>query len=244
VLPTLVTIGAATRNNLEQAFTPQVPRQDWEATPPEADLATAVREQLQALGIYARAPNSDERRSRERRHGLFVSVPEKVRPKESDYEVVDARVEDRAVREVIRYATETGLIGENQNKLEDVARALQASFEKFSTTTANPDANSYRAWLESNSEPDSVRVVTYVKSLRETLKRIEQLGLTHQELEGSKAQIYGSVLRARLGADPEFFRTLVEGTPGGTPIAQINLQSGASEAVTVAGMSPGQPVLR
>ena len=48
-----------------------------------------------------------------------------------------------------------------------------------------------------------------------TLKRIELLGLTRQELEGSKAQIYGSVLRARLNVEPEFLRALVEGMPEG-----------------------------
>ena len=43
--------------------------------------------------------------------------------------------------------------------------------------------------------------------------RIELLGLTHQELASSKAQIYGSILRARLNAEPEFLRALVEGEP-------------------------------
>ena len=34
--------------------------------------------------------------------------------------------------------------------------------------------------------------------------------LTRQELASSKAQIYGSILRARLNAEPEFLRALVE----------------------------------
>jgi len=49
------------------------------------------------------------------------------------------------------------------------------------------------------------------------LKKIELLGLTRQELEGSKAQIYGSVLRAKLNVEPEFLRELVEGAPDDAP---------------------------
>ena len=45
------------------------------------------------------------------------------------------------------------------------------------------------------------------------MHKIELLGLTHQELEGSKAQIYGSVLRARLNIEPKFLRSLVEDAP-------------------------------
>jgi hypothetical protein len=73
----------------------------------------------------------------------------------------------------------------------------------------------YRHWLENNAGTDSTLVLDYVHSLRATLKRIELLGLTRQELEGSKAQIYGSVLRARLNVEPEFLRALVEGMPEG-----------------------------
>ena len=78
-----------------------------------------------------------------------------------------------------------------------------------------------RPSLEASSEPDAQKVLQYVKTLHETLNRIELLGLTRQELASSKAQIYGSILRARLNAEPEFLRALVEGTPAP---ARVSLQ--------------------
>ena len=223
VLPlrTLVSSNAAPRTVLQSAFTPNVPREDNETAPPEVDLAPAVREQLQALGIYARALRPAERISRERRMGLFTTIPERERPRESDYEVADARVENRAVREVLRLATEAGLIGEDQNKLDEVARALAASYETFSVLSLNQEAKDFRAWLEASTEPDPVRVLEYVKTLHETLKGIELLGLTRQELASSKAQIYGSILRARLNAEPEFLRSLVEDTAAPAQVSAV-----------------------
>src|SRR5258708_7206624 len=46
---------AAPRTVLQQAFTPNVPREDTDTAPPELALSPADWEQLQALGIYARA---------------------------------------------------------------------------------------------------------------------------------------------------------------------------------------------
>jgi hypothetical protein len=220
-LRTITTVNATPRTVLQSAFTPNVPREDTETAAPEIDLSAAVREQLQALGIYARALRPDERESQRRRMGLFTTIPERERPRESDYEVAEARVESRAVREVLRLATATGLIGEDQHKLDDVARALAASFEAFSVLSLNQEAKDFRAWLEASSDPDAVKVLQYVKTLHETLNRIELLGLTRQELASSKAQIYGSILRARLNAEPEFLRALVEGTPAP---ARVSLQ--------------------
>ena len=62
---TLVATGAQTRNTPEQVFTPDVPRKDRETAATEADLTSGVREQLQALGIYARALRTQERVSRD-----------------------------------------------------------------------------------------------------------------------------------------------------------------------------------
>jgi hypothetical protein len=200
-------------------FTPSVPREDTSVAPPEADLAAAVREQLQALGIYARALTPAEKLARERLEATFVTVPTRERPTESDYEVADARVEYRAVLEVLRYADEIGLIGTGQSSLEEVARALEATYKAYqeSATEEKTDvqvlATEYRAWLVANKGRDSDIVLNYLKTLRSTLRKIELLGLTRQELEGSKAQIYGSVLRAKLNIEPEFLRQLVDDSP-------------------------------
>jgi len=218
-LPTVVTTDAAPRTVLQQSFTPNVPRQDITATPPEVNLAPAVREQLQALGIYARALLEAERRSRLHHRGLFITIPERERARESDYEVAEARVEDRAVRDVLRLATAAGLIGEDQHKLDDVAKALATSFDAFSAVSASGEAADFRAWLQNSKQPEAVQVLAYVKTLSATLKGIELLGLTRVELDSSKAQIYGSILRARLNVEPEFFRTLVEGVPAATRVS-------------------------
>jgi len=216
---TIVAGKSAQRNSLEQAFTPNVPREDNTVADPEPDLAAAVREQLQALGIYARALTPDEKLARERWAATFITVPERERPTESDYQVADARVEDKAVRDVIRFALDNGLIGEGQAKLEEIRAALEKTYEAYRETTKDEDKSvvvlvtEYREWLQANRSPDAVKVLQYVQSLRRTLRKIELLGLTEQELEGSKAQIYGSVLRARLNVEPEFLRTLVEGSP-------------------------------
>ena len=148
--------------------------------------------------------------SRELRRGLFVTVPERERPREPDYEVAEARVENRAVQEVLRLAADAGLIGNDQQKLDDVARALASSYDAFSVLSLTQEAKDFRAWLEKSDEPDARRVLAYLKTLQQTLQRIELLGLTRQELASSKAQIYGSILRARLNAEPEFLRALVE----------------------------------
>jgi hypothetical protein len=133
--------------------------------------------------------------------------------------VADARVEDRAVREVIRLANEIGLIGEGQKALDEVARALAASFEAYSQASPSGEKSTdilvtdFRDWMLANRTPDTVKVLKYASALRTALKKIELLGLTQKELEGSKAQIYGSVLRARLNVEPEFLQALVEGMP-------------------------------
>ena len=244
-LRALVSFGAPTRNTLQQAFTPNVPRGDIAVALPEADLAAAVREQLQALGIYARALTPAERAARERWAAVFVTVPERTRPTESDYQVADARVEDRAVREVIRFASQIGLIGESQRTLDDIARALAASYDEFNRTAAPGEKTQamlvadFRDWLLASHGPDADKVLDYVKALRTTLQKIELLGLTRQELEGSKAQIYGSVLRTRLNIDPEFLRSLVEGMPADTlwdikqPATQASLAPKEPAAPTI-----------
>ena len=163
---------------------------------------------------------------RERSEAVFVAVPERVRPTESDYEVADARVENQAVQDVLRFAIESGLIGEGQSSLAEVAQALETTYGKYSGSSS-PEGKEvdvlvaeYRAWLESSEDAEAKKVLAYVKSLRTTLKKIELLGLTRQELEGSKAQIYGSVLRARLNVEPEFLRALVEGAPDDAAVAK------------------------
>jgi hypothetical protein len=228
---TLVATGAQIRNTPEQVFTPDVPRKDRETAPPDADLTSGVREQLQALGIYARALRLQERVSREKRAGLFVTVPESEHPQVSDYEVADARVEDRAVREVIRLATEAGLLDQGQKRLNEVAQALAASFDAFSATSTSGSAHEYRVWLEARHDADAMRVLQFIGVLQSALTRIELLGLTHQELEGTKAQIYGSILRSRLNADPEFLRELVQDLPSGHPVAFLPAAAGYSGIV-------------
>jgi hypothetical protein len=219
---TLTTLSATPRTVLQSAFTPNVPLETREATPIEPDLSPAVREQLQALGIYARALRPVEILSRNLRRGLFVTVPERERPREPDYEVAEARVESRAVQEVLRLANAAGLIGEGQQKLDDVARSLAASYEAFSVLSLTQEAKDFRAWLEASQDPDAARVLAYLKTLQQTLRRIELLGLTRQELASSKAQIYGSILRARLNAEPEFLRALVEEpAASGTKVSAI-----------------------
>jgi hypothetical protein len=218
---TLSTVGAAPRTVFGSAFTPNVPLETREATPIEVDLSPAVREQLQALGIYARGLRAAEIRSRELRRGLFVSVPERERPREPDYEVAEARVENRAVREVLRLAEEAGLIGTEQQKLDDVAKALADSYAAFEVLSLGTEAKDFRAWLEKSENQDAKVVLSYLQNLHQTLERIKLLGLTPHELASSKSQIYGSILRARLNAEPEFLRALVEGDDSSTKVSSI-----------------------
>ncbi len=236
-LTTLVSLNAAPRTVLQSTFTPNVPHGEAETAPPEVDLAAAVREQLQALGIYARPLRPEEKVSRERRMGLFVTVPEREIPRDSEYEVADARVENRAVREVLRLASAAGLIGGDRRKLDEIAGALASSYEAFTAESANTEASYFRVWLQASSRPDAAQVLKYVKTLAETLRRIELLGLTGKELASSKAQIYGSILRARLNADPEFFRALVEGAPpAATRVSVRDPQSGHPDRPTSASL--------
>jgi hypothetical protein len=217
---TLSAANGGPRQLVSGITSPSVPRSELVATPTETDLALAVREQLQALGIYARSLTLEEKLAREQKLAVFVSVPTRVRPADSDYLVAEGRVEDRAVRDVIKNAADTGLIGAGQSKLEAVAGALASSYEAYQKA-ATPGEKTpevmvaeYRDWLVANSNVTEAKLVLdYMKALRTTLKKIELLGLTTQEFEGSKAQIYGSVLRARLNIEPEFLRLLVEGLP-------------------------------
>ncbi|HTL68934.1 MAG TPA: hypothetical protein VL200_14820 [Lacunisphaera sp.] len=212
-LKPLVSLNAAPRSVLDTTVTPSVPIGEAETTAPEPNISAAVREQLQALGIYARSLTQTELISRERRMGLFITVPEREHPRDSDYEVAEARVENRAIRDVLSMATAIGLIGEDQHRLDETAAALASAYEAFTAESTSIEARDFRAWLEASKRPDAALVLKYVKTLAATLQRIELLGLTKQELASSKAQIYGSILRARLNADPEFFRELVEGAP-------------------------------
>jgi hypothetical protein len=223
----VVAQGAAPRTVLEQAFTPVVPRSENAITPPDTNLAAAVREQLQVLGIYARALTPEERRARELWVAKFVAIPGKVRPSESEYQVADARVEDLAVREVLRAAAEAGLLGgESEARLTEIAEALKISYETYTTFSPAEDRSleqlisEYRQWILESDSPESQKVLVYLKALGTAFKRIELLGLTRQELEISKAQIYGIVLRNRLNIEPEFLRGLVESLENKAPIAQ------------------------
>jgi hypothetical protein len=221
----VVSENAAPQQTAQSVFIPTGAPVESASAPPEADLAAAVREQLQALGIYARALTPEEKEARDRLAATFVTVPGRERPAESDYEVADARVEDRAVREVLRVANEIGLIGEGQEALTEVAQALQNTYDRYraASTQAELDARTlvteYLAWLAADQGPESARVLAYLKSLGATIRKIELLGLTEQELEVSKAQIYGSVLRDRLNVDPEFLSELVKRVSEGPPVA-------------------------
>ena len=96
------------------------------------------------------------------------------------------------------------------------------------------EAKDFRAWLEKSDNPDAQRVLAYVKILHETLKGIELLGLTRQELASSKAQIYGSILRARLNAEPEFLRSLVEDTAAPTQVSAVGSPTATAGALAQA----------
>ena len=206
-----VTANGQLRASLEQVYVPVAPRQEQAMEPAEADIAPALREQLQALGIYSRALMRYEEQSRSRRAGTFVVVPNRIRPFESDYEVVDARVEGASVREVLRLAAETGLVGEQTSSLTKVADALASVYDVFFKETQSEDGRTFRAWLERRPEADARAVLSFIGSLRATLVQIERLGLTRHELEVSKSQIYGNLLRPRLNADADFLRLVVEG---------------------------------
>jgi filamentous hemagglutinin family protein len=204
------------RANLEQAYVPVLPRQAQAASDNEAALAPAVREQLQALGIFARALTDAEQEARRRRAGLFVAVPARERPRESDYEVVDARIEETSIREVLRLAEVNGLVGAQSERLAAVAHSLAIVYDDYQRETAIDDGAQFRRWLERRSDAHSRRVVQFVLTLEAMFRQIESLGLTRQELDISKAQIYGSILMPRLNADPEFLRAMIE-APASAP---------------------------
>ncbi|MFZ5495707.1 MAG: beta strand repeat-containing protein [Verrucomicrobiota bacterium] len=221
---TVISKGGRDQSTVTQVFVPSGAPVESASAPAETDLAAAVREQLQALGIYARALTPEEKAARERLEAVFVTVPRRARPREADYEVADARVEDRAVREVLRFAEEVGLFGEGQDALADVAQALDTTYFAYKDgapgdKTLEELVTEYRAWLESHPTPESTKVLGYLRLLHNALRKIELLGLTPQELEVSKAQIYGSVLRAKLNVEPEFLKELVEEVGEGAPLA-------------------------
>jgi filamentous hemagglutinin family protein len=186
-----------------------------------AELTVAAREQLQALGIYARALTRDELIRRERKEGVFVVVPEKESPQESDYQVVDARIDPNALQAVLRLANEAGLTGVGDTRLDEVARAMADTFEAFANVSDSIEADDYRAWLYQRGDRDARVVRGFVDTVRQTIVEIEHLGLTPQEVEVSKRQIYGNILHARLNADPDFLRQLVEGEP----LRQVSLRN-------------------
>ncbi len=101
-----------------------------------------------------------------------------------------------------RFVAET-LIG----PLQELATAYDAFFKE----SQSEDGRTFRSWLEKRRDTESRAVLTFVRSLKATLVQIERLGLTRHELEVSKSQIYGNLLRPRLNADADFLRLLVEG---------------------------------
>jgi hypothetical protein len=241
---------ATSREVLDQAFTPTVPRTESTVTPPDANIAAAVREQLQILGIYARALTEDERLARLRLIAKFIAIPGKPRPAESDYQVADARVEDRAVQEVLRSASAAGLLGgESEKQLDAVAAALKSAFEAYTTFNSSDRPLDqliieFRQWLLESEMSEAKVVVAYAHALSQALRQIELLGLTRQELEVCKSQIYGSVLRSRLNVDPEFFQRLVESLAAPATMAQqapAKDQPPAASPQPVASTGAGQP---
>lgn len=188
----------------------------FRAVSAKADVASAAREQLQALGIYARPLHPEERLARERKEAVFVTVPESERPKDSDFEVADARIDPAALQEVLRFAAESGLTEGGKNRLSAIAKSLAVTFNAFSAASSSAEPGGYRTWLEQHRDADATAVLGFVQSLRSTVRQIELLGLTHQEIEVSKAQIFGSILQNQLNADPDFLRALVEDPPSKT----------------------------
>jgi len=225
-----ITAAGQLRASLDQVYVPVLPRTEQALEPAEADLAPALREQLQALGIYSRALMRWEQQSRGRRAGTFVVVPERPRPFESDYEVVDARVEGASVREVLRLAAETGLVGDQTRELSSVADALAEIYELFYEETRSEDGLRFRAWLKDRKGTEVLRVARFFELLRATLRQIEILGLTRHELEVSKSQIYGSILRPRLNADADFLRMVVEGTLENESMKPIDSRTPSSDS--------------
>ena len=102
----------------------------------------------------------------------------------------------------------------------------------------------FRQWLLESEMSEAKVVVAYAHALSQALRQIELLGLTRQELEVCKSQIYGSVLRSRLNVDPEFFQRLVESLAAPATMAQqapAKDQPPAASPSPVASTGAGQP---
>jgi hypothetical protein len=227
-----VVAGGQVRGSVSQAYVPSVPKENQPVAPAEAALEPAVREQLAALGIYARALMASEQEARGRKAGLFVVVPDRAHPLDEDYKVVDARVEEGSVREVLRLAAESKLIGDGTRGLSEVADALAASYEAFVAETGAEDAISYRNWLQAHPERNATVVLDFAKSVNAMFRQVSLLGLTRKEIDVSKAYIYGSILLPRLNAEVDFMRTLIENAPPGSRLSLDSEKSPTS-------LSPG-----
>ena len=211
----------------ETSFLPMVIK-EFEFLPEgEVELSNTVREQLAALGIYARAMFPSELASRYKKTGLFTVVPNRVRPLDEDYKVVDARVEEGCVREAPRLAAESRLIGEGSNKLAPVAESLAASYQAFAAETGTEDAIRFRAWLDQRQDKNADTLKAFAKSVRATLREIKLLGLTKQEIDVSESYIFGNILVPALNVDGAFLRAFLEpqsslaSLPGGSSSSPV-----------------------
>jgi hypothetical protein len=208
----VIRLGNDVTGDKDDSDGPAVPLEKLSPPLVDVELSAALREQLQNLGIFARRLTPEERVARERNLPFYDQVPRKSDVRDRDYEVVDARVsKESAVAAVAEWQRQFLNPDTNQSRVPEISAALVRAFEAYREVTPAVDPAGFRTWLESRGNDAAMApALGFVREVSRLFRRLELLGLTHAELEVSKAQILFRVLQDAPSMRAGFLRRVIE----------------------------------
>lgn len=186
--------------NLAEAVAGAVPREIQAGeVAAESPVDRAAQEELQAIGVFARASEYDELLSFLSGQALYIDVPDRPSPAAEDYQITVNRLPAAAVREVLD-SYRAVFTKDGQPQPQRPRQALEAAWKEYAAAAGDrADALGFRAYLE--AVPAQAEALYYLDGLRELLADLGSLGLSPAELRAARRAVLNAV--AFPGLPPE-----------------------------------------
>ncbi|HEY1847932.1 MAG TPA: hypothetical protein VGG37_01940, partial [Opitutaceae bacterium] len=180
------------RANVDSALPPATP------PPPQfvtvsASVPSAVRDDLEKLGIFARADTELTLPPADPGTTIYDATIKSDDRSPERFQVADARISEPKARAAIKTYHEIFYerTSENheRNRLDEIQRLLSAAFMDFRKSSGSSDPRGFRNYLEEHGGP----ALTYLNQLRTLLRQIGQMGLTPNEFSISRTYVLRSI---------------------------------------------------
>ena len=191
--PTPVALPAISRTDVAALLTSGVPTNDSDV-PQEAAISASLREEMQVLGIFARAPNEAETRARFNHAAIYAQFVFNEGAASEEFKVVDIRLSETAVRSALKmyhqiFNTEAA-DGTKVSRVPELTQSLTEAYRHYLDSNAGAEPTGFRGYLESNSaDAQNAAALHFVHGMSDLFGKIEKLGLTNREGEISKSQL-------------------------------------------------------